>query len=73
MCLCVCVRACVCVCVCVCDRALVRYLSAHHSKQGGDRIQQLDSLASYPSPQTPQTPQPGMEPEPTATVLTVPR
>ena len=73
---CVCVRVCpcvcVCVCVCVCDRALARDLSAHHSRQGGDRIRQLDSLASYPSPRTPQTPQPGMEPEPTATVLTVP-
>ena len=64
---------CGCVCVCGCDGALARNLSAHHSGQGGDRIRQLNSLASYPSPRTPQTPQPGMEPEPTATVLTVPQ
>ena len=33
-----------------------------------DGVLQPDSLASSPSPRTPQTPQPGMEPEPTATV-----
>ena len=38
-----------------------------------DKTRQLDSLASSPTPRTPQTLQSGMEPEPTATVLTVPR